>query len=181
MKTIDNRRILGPFGVILKMVLFCCLIFGLRLWLTEYEFFINLFLFTLALSVLWVCLVGYPLVSSKSNSSLIRQFIGPFTLIIAASVLLGLYDDWPKMFLDAIPSNPERGAELTRLAVNAKVLGFVVPAILLAVAANIITKVIHSEECNSDKSLLPNPQVKRSRRKAAQQRSAAEKRSLKEK
>ncbi len=89
MKTIDNRRIHSPFRVILNIVLLCGAVFGLMLWLTVYEFFVNLFLFTVALGVLWLSLVSYPLVRSKSNNSL----IGPFILIIAASVLLGVNAD----------------------------------------------------------------------------------------
>ncbi len=161
MKIIDSVRILGSFYPILKKFLIYVLIYvpiyclgvgtlvGLFLWRSPDEIIAGLFILFLALGVLWSSLSFYSWIRLKTDNLL----IGAGMLIFFASFLFGLYDVWFDTF-SVRPADVtlENETMLMRLSLEIKVLGFVVPAVMLGVAANIITKFVHPEEGNSDRS-----------------------------
>lgn len=60
-------------------------------------------------------------------------------LILAAAFCYGLYTAMLESFTDMKPSDASMAAASARLAENLKLLAFVVPAVLLGVAVNLVT------------------------------------------
>jgi hypothetical protein len=98
-----------------------------------------------ALVLSFFFLVLYPTFRSKCRGPF-KDFcplIGAVVLIIWASGLFDLYDGLHKIYSDAYGLTPEEKAVKTRLTENLNILRLVVPAVMLAVAANLITIFLH--------------------------------------
>ena len=159
MKTIDKRRRLAlglAIGLVLGFVLVVFLTspeFLRQLSPSGHEMFFNFLFLAVALVLSFFFLVFYPTFHSKCRGPFkdFYPLIGAIVLIIWASGLIGLYDDLHKIYSDAYGLTPEEEAVKTRLTENLNILRLVVPAVMLAVAANLITTFLHPLETNSDK------------------------------
>ena len=118
---------------------------------SDWETFFNVIYFGLAFF-----LSAYVLVLYRAHRP---KYYGPLYwavfLILCASLLFGLYNGSLNAFLSTQGLKPDEEAVRTRLTENLRVLIFVVPVVMLAIAANLITQFLNApsrSERNSDKS-----------------------------
>ena len=129
-----------------------------RLSSANYEKIFNILFLAVALVFSFIFLVLYPVIRSKYAGPFeyyvkyLSPLAGAFFLILFASALFDLYDNLHNIFLEMYGLTPEEKAVVTRLTENLNILRLVVPAVMLGVAANLITIFLHSLESNGDKS-----------------------------
>jgi hypothetical protein len=120
--------------------------------LSDWETFVNVTNFGLAFII-----GAIPLTLYRSGSKLM-DLLYAILLILGASLLFGLYTESYDMFRAAWGLKPEEEVVRTRLTENLHILVFIVPGVMLAVAANLITSFLSARpplKRNRDKSAPP--------------------------
>ncbi|MBI3524543.1 MAG: hypothetical protein HY066_08435 [Betaproteobacteria bacterium] len=119
-----------------------------------WETFFNVVYFGLALLFSVFVLANYRALRPKYYGLLYWALI----LILCASLLFGLYNGSLDLFLAMKGLKPEEEVVRTRLSENLRILVFVVPGVMLGIAANLITQFLNapspSEQENASK---PHP------------------------
>lgn len=105
-----------------------------------WETFFNIAYFGLALFFSVFVLAGYRAVRPKYYGLLGWALI----LILCASLLFGLYSGSLDLFLAMKGLKPEEEIVRARLSENLRILVFVVPGVMLGVAANLITQFLNA-------------------------------------
>lgn len=112
----------------------------MQLSLSGWETLFNAIYFGLALLFSVFVLSGYRALRPKYYGLLCWALI----LILCAALLFGLYNGSLDIFLAMKGLKPDEEVVRTRLSENLRVLVFVVPGLMLAVAANLITQFLNA-------------------------------------
>lgn len=107
----------------------------------DWETLFNVFYFGCALVISLFVVVGYKSKPPKYYGLLYWAL----TLILGASFLFGLYNGSLEAFLEIRGLKAEEAAVRTRLTDNLRTLVFVVPGVMLAIAANLITQFMNTQ------------------------------------
>lgn len=105
-----------------------------------WETLFNVIYFGLALLFSFFVLSGYRAIRPRYYGLLWWALI----LILCASLLFGLYSGSLDLFLAMKGLKPEEEVVRVRLSENLRILVFVVPGVMLAVAANLITQFLNA-------------------------------------
>ena len=112
----------------------------MSLSLSTWELIFNLAYFGLALVVAALIIYLYRAMRPKFYGFLYWSLV----LILAASFFFGLYTITLDGFFSIQGLDSEEVASRTRLSTNVRILAFVVPGVMLAIAANLITQFLNT-------------------------------------
>lgn len=118
-----------------------------------WETLFNVIYFGLALLFSFLVLLGYRAIRPRYYGLLLWALF----LILCSSLLFGLYSESLDLFLAMKGLKPQEEVVRVQMSENLRILVFVVPGVMLAVAANLITQFLNAPSPSEQDSTNRSP------------------------